>query len=223
MSIIKKSLEYIKKYGFAVVLDRVKENSYIRKNPSDYDNYRKLMDCHEGHKLDYNPKVTVIVHNGSSKTIESVENQIYTNIQLLNIFEETKAKSFNKGLTLADGEYVSFLNSEDILEKNAVYEMVKCLNKKMCSMVYCDDDTISGEKYINPFFKPCFSPHTLLSFCYIGFSIFDCEKAKNIGFNCDYKDEEYYDFLLKYTNENKDISKVDRVLCHKKEHIENIE
>lgn len=31
MSIIKKSLEYIKKYGFAVVLDRVKENSYIRK------------------------------------------------------------------------------------------------------------------------------------------------------------------------------------------------
>lgn len=66
------------------------------------------MDCHEGHKLDYNPKVTVIVHNGSSKTIESVENQIYTNIQLLNIFEETKAKSFNKGLTLADGEYVSF-------------------------------------------------------------------------------------------------------------------
>lgn len=223
MSIIKKSLEYIKKYGFAVVLDRVKENSYIRKNPSDYDNYRKLMDCYEGHKLDYNPKVTVIVHNGSSKTIESVENQIYTNIQLLNIFEETKAKSFNKGLTLADGEYVSFLNSEDILEKNAVYEMVKCLNKKMCSMVYCDDDTISGEKYVNPFFKPCFSPHTLLSFCYIGFSIFDCDKAKNVGFNCDYKDEEYYDFLLKYTNENKDISKVDRVLCHKKEHIENIE
>ena len=35
--IIKKSLEYIKKYGFAVVLDRVKENSYIRKNPSDYE------------------------------------------------------------------------------------------------------------------------------------------------------------------------------------------
>lgn len=223
MSIIKKSLEYIKKYGFAVVLDRVKENSYIRKNPSDYDNYRKLMDCHDGHKLDFNPKVTVIVHNGSSKTIESVKNQIYTNIQLLNICEETKAKSFNKGLTLAEGEYVSFLNSEDILEKNAVYELVKCLNKKMCSMVYCDDDTISGEKYINPFFKPCFSPHTLLSFCYIGFSIFDCEKAKNIGFNCDYKDEEYYDFLLKYTNENKDISKVDKILCHNKEHIENIE
>ena len=206
MSIIKKSLEYIKKYGFAVVLDRVKENSYIRKNPSDYDNYRKLMDCYEGHKLDYNPKVTVIVHNGSSKTIESVENQIYTNIQLLNIFEETKAKSFNKGLTLADGEYVSFLNSEDILEKNAVYEMVKCLNKKMCSMVYCDDDTISGEKYVRS--EPNDTPN---------------DKAKNVGFNCDYKDEEYYDFLLKYTNENKDISKVDRVLCHKKEHIENIE
>lgn len=223
MSIIKKSLEYIKKYGFAVVLDRVKENNYIRKNPSNYDNYRKLMDCHEGHKLDYNPKVTVIVHNGSSKTIDSIKNQIYTNIQLLNICEETKAKSFNKGLTMAEGEYVCFMNSEDILEKNAVFEFVKCLNKKMCSMVYCDDDTIMGEKYINPFFKPCFSPHTLLSFCYIGFSIFDCEKAKNIGFNCDYKDEEYYDFLLKYTNENKDISKVDKVLCHKKEHIENID
>ena len=29
--------------------------------------------------------------------------------------------------------------------------------------------------------------------------------------------------MLKYTNENKDILKVDRVLCHKKEHIENIE
>lgn len=223
MSIIKKSLEYIKKYGFAVVLDRVKENNYIRKNPSNYDNYRKLMDCHEGHKLDYNPEVTVIVHNGSSKTIDSIKNQIYTNIQLLNICEETKAKSFNKGLTMAEGEYVCFMNSEDILEKNAVFEFVKCLNKKMCSMVYCDDDTIMGEKYINPFFKPCFSPHTLLSFCYIGFSIFDCEKAKNIGFNCDYKDEEYYDFLLKYTNENKDISKVDKVLCHKKEHIENID
>lgn len=117
MSIIKKSLEYIKKYGFAVVLDRVKENNYIRKNPSNYYNYRKLMDCHEGHKLDYNPKVTVIVHNGSSKTIDSIKNQIYTNIQLLNICEETKAKSFNKGLTMAEGEYVCFINSEDILEK----------------------------------------------------------------------------------------------------------
>ncbi len=93
----------------------------------------------------------------------------------------------------------------------------------MCSMVYCDDDTIMGEKYINPFFKPCFSPHTLLSFCYMVFQFLIAKKAKNIGFNCDYKDEEYYDFLLKYTNENKDISKVDKVLCHKKEHIENIE
>ena len=36
---------------------------------------------------------------------------------------------------MAEGEYVCFMNSEDILEKNAVFEFVKCLNKKMCLMV----------------------------------------------------------------------------------------
>lgn len=223
MSILKKSIQYIKKYGFAVVLNKIKDSKFSRKYPTNYDNYRKLMDCHYIHKLDYNPKVTVIVHNGYNSTIDSVKKQSYKNIQLLNISEDSRAKAYNVGLKSAQGEYVCFLDREDILEENAVYELVKSLNKKMCSMVYCDEDTISGDKYVNPFFKPCFSPHTLLSFCYIGFGIFDYEKAVKVGFNCEYKDEEYYDFLLRYTNENRDISKVDKILCHKKEHTSNIE
>lgn len=223
MSVIKKSLEYLKEYGFFVALNRIKDVKFSRKYPANYDNYRKFMDYDECHKLNYNPKVTVIVYNGNNLTLESVEKQIYKNIQLLNICDEGRAKSYNAGLQAAEGEYVCFLDSGDILEKNAIYEMVKNINKDMVSMVYCDEDTISGEKYINPFFKPCFSPHTLLSFCYIGFSVFDCEKAKSVGFNCDYKNEEYYDFLLRYTNENNKISKVDRVLCHRKEHIDDID
>lgn len=223
MSVIKKSFEYLKKYGLPVCINVLKDNIFSKKYPNNYANYRKLGYCNEGHTLSYNPKVSIIAHCPSDKTLESIENQIYKNIEIIKISESKRAESYNKGIKSSTGDYVCFLDSGDILENNAIYEMVKCLNKNLCSMVYCDDDTINGESFEKPFFKPCFSPHTLLSFCYIGFAVFDREKAAKIGVNTDYSYEEYYDFLLKFTNENKDVYKIDRVLCHKKEHIENIE
>lgn len=98
------------------------------------------------------------------ETYESIKNQSYTNwewividdcsndksyeivlqlkkedsrIQLLkNRFNLKAAGSRNRGLDLANGEYITFIDSDDIWFNNFLEEQIKLLNKKKCSIVF---------------------------------------------------------------------------------------
>lgn len=116
---------------------------------------------------DYNPLISIItVSYNSEKTIErtiqSVLNQSYKNIEYIivdglssdktvEIIEKYKEKikylseadkgiydAFNKGLKLYSGDYVGFVNSDDILLPNAIEILVKYANK------YKEKDFIFG-------------------------------------------------------------------------------
>ena len=75
----------------------------------------------------------------------------------------------NRALSLATGEFVAFVDHDDILHKFALFEIVLELNKnKNVDLIYTDEDKIDDkDRHFMPFFKPDFSPHQLLCNNYI--------------------------------------------------------
>ena len=81
------------------------------------------------------------------------------------------AGATNEGIKIARGEFVSLFDHDDILWPNALFEIVKALNKnKKLNFIYTDEDKIDGEnRYLHkdPFFKPDWNHDLLRSVNYI--------------------------------------------------------
>ena len=129
--------------------------------------------------------------------IESVLNQVYTNWELCladdcsswDSVRETLAKyegnekikivyrtenghisrCTNSALEIATGEFVAFMDCDDVLRPNALYEVVKKLNENPnLDFIYSDEDKIDDDGFNRhmPHFKPDWSPDTLMSHMY---------------------------------------------------------
>lgn len=76
----------------------------------------------------------------------------------------------NDALKMAKGEFIALLDHDDFLWPNALFEVVKLINKKPFSQfIYSDEDKLDydGKTHIDPFFKPDWSPDYLRSINYI--------------------------------------------------------
>ena len=75
------------------------------------------------------------------------------------------SKTTNDALKMANGEFIGLIDDDDLLDKDALYEVVKVINEdKKIDMIYTDEDKLDPHgNYCNPHFKPDFSPDTLLS------------------------------------------------------------
>lgn len=72
------------------------------------------------------------------------------------------------GIDASDGEYISFLDHDDFLEPNALYEYVAALNDDpSIDIIYCDEDKIIDDRRCDPHFKPDFSLFLLREINYI--------------------------------------------------------
>ncbi|MBS6416615.1 MAG: glycosyltransferase, partial [Collinsella intestinalis] len=76
----------------------------------------------------------------------------------------------NAGLEVATGEFCCFLDHDDYIDADLLFEYVKALNANpQIDVFYCDEDMViadehgGGFKHCNPFFKPAYSPELLLS------------------------------------------------------------
>lgn len=108
----------------------------------------------------------------------------------------------------AKGEYIAFIDQNMVLSENALYFMVKQLEQEEYDLIYCDEDMLVNGKRCNPFFKPDWSPHTLRSFNYIGFSLIK-RSAVEVT-------DSYYDLLLRLSYKDIRVKHVARVLVHYK-------
>ena len=179
--------------------------------------------------------------------IMSVLNQSYTNFELCLIDDKStnketidclnKYKDFddrikvifreknghiseatNTGIENSKGEFIALLDNDDLLHKEALYEVVKVLNEnKDIDMIYTDEDKIytNGKRYF-PHFKPDFSPDTLLSSNYIcHFTVLRKSIIDKIGgFNSKYNGAQDYDMFLRFTEKTKKIYHIPKVLYH---------
>lgn len=128
------------------------------------------------------------------------------------------SKNMNSALELASGEFVGFLDNDDLLDENALYYIVKELNKNnKLDLIYTDEDKITEKgKFCEPNFKPDYSPDTLLSMNYIcHFTVIRKNILDKIGtFDSKYDGAQDYDLFLRITETTDSISHISRILYH---------
>lgn len=114
-------------------------------------------------------------------------------------------KASNNCLKIAVGDYVGFLDHDDVLWPNALFKVVELLNEKpYTKFIYSDEDKITenGKNHIEPFFKPDWSPDYIRSINYIShFSVIDrtlIDKVK--GFRTGYEGAQDWDIYLRVIN-----------------------
>ena len=81
----------------------------------------------------------------------------------LGITENTLA-----GIEVAQGEFICFLDHDDLLEPDVLYWYAKAVNESdNIDLLYCDEDKFDGRAYSQPFFKPDWDPELLLGMNYV--------------------------------------------------------
>ena len=106
-------------------------------------------------------------------------------LRYLSCPEGGRAALINRGIQEAVGRFFAVLEPGDLLAPHAVREIRRKMRENRgYAFVYSDEDRLSRDESnrYRPFFKPDWSPDTLLSFDYTGrLSVFDTELARKIG------------------------------------------
>jgi GT2 family glycosyltransferase len=94
------------------------------------------------------------------------------------------AAASNRALSMATGEFVGFLDHDDELKPNALFEIVKLLNRRRdLDFIYTDEDKreLDG-RLSDPFFKPDWSPDLFLTTNYVThFAVYRKELVDQLG------------------------------------------
>ncbi len=128
------------------------------------------------------------------------------------------ATTSNTALAMATGEFVALMDHDDELHDTALYENVRLLNEHPdADLIYSDEDKINenGLRF-QPFFKPDWSPDTLLSHMYTGhLSVYRRSLVERIGgFRSEYNGSQDYDLALRFTELTDQIHHIPKVLYH---------
>jgi len=183
------------------------------------------------------------------RAVESVLNQVYNNWELCiaeggstksnlkNLLKEYSHKddrikikyldknegiagNSNQALSLANGEFVAFLDHDDEIAPFALYEVVKILNQNSeIDFIYSDEDKLdeAGNR-CDVFFKPDWSPDLILSCmytCHLG--VYRKQVVDKIGgFRLGFEGSQDYDFLLRFIEniDQRNIVHIPKVLYH---------
>jgi GT2 family glycosyltransferase len=123
----------------------------------------------------------------------------------------------NHGLAAARGEWVAFLDHDDILEPDALFQNVRLLQENPdLDLIYSDEDKITQQSFGVPMLKPDWSPDFFLSCNYLCHLIFlRREMISEVGgFRSAFDGSQDYDLLLRVIERTQRIAHIPRVLYH---------
>ncbi len=127
------------------------------------------------------------------------------------------ARTTNRALDQARGEYVALLDDRDVLEPHALYMMVKQLQTgESTDLVYADEDvTLSSGTRARPFLKPGWCPEALLAMDYVGrFLVARRTLVESLGgMRPEREGVHHHDLALRLTEVASGIAHVSEVLC----------
>lgn len=132
------------------------------------------------------------------------------------------SENTNEAIKLATGDFIGFLDHDDILSQDCLYEVVKTINKiKNADFIYSDEDKIDeqGERF-EPYFKPDFSPETLECNNYIThFVVVKKDLLKKVGnLNSKFNGAQDFDFVLRATEKANKVIHISKILYHWRVH-----
>lgn len=165
-----------------------------------------------------------------SECVDSVLQQDYPNFELCVLASGTMGEWKDKrvffvrndgtgaALDAIRGEFVVFLRGDGTLSRDALFQVVSLLNAHPdAELVYSDEDVMETDRKA-PFFKPDYSPETLLSYHYISdLAVYRTSLVRKIGA---FRDE--YDLILRFTEKADRIYHIPKILYHRKRAVENI-
>ncbi len=160
-------------------------------------------------------------HSTNKDTIECLKEYEKKDTRVKVVYRDKNghiSAATNSAIEISNGEFIGLLDNDDILDKDAVYEIVKVLNNnRKIDMIYTDEDKIAlnGKRYF-PHFKPDFSPDTLYSSNYIcHFTVLRKSIVLEIGgFRGEYNGSQDYDLFLRFTEKTKNIYHIPKILYH---------
>lgn len=165
----------------------------------------ELCICDDGSTADYVPRI-LAEYSRHDERIRVVTNEQNKGI----------SAASNRALSITAGEFVGFLDHDDELTPDALYEVVKLLNERPeLDFLYTDEDKLASDgRREEPFFKPDWSPDLLLSMNYIAhFAVVRRRLLQEVGgFTEGLEGSQDYDLFLRLSEKTGNIGHIAKPL-----------
>ena len=128
------------------------------------------------------------------------------------------SEATNSAIEITTGDYIGFMDNDDILADTALLAVVNALNENQNrEFIYTDEDKLSmSGKRFDPFFKPNWNETLLLGHNYIThFVVVKRSIIETVGgLRTEFNGSQDYDFVLRATEAAKEIHHVSNILYH---------
>lgn len=138
------------------------------------------------------------------------------------------SKATNDGINIATGEFIVFMDCDDLVDKDALYWFAEKLNENNeLDFIYSDEDKITEDSKIRhmPFFKPEWSPDLFMSMMYTNhLGVYRTAIVKQIGgLRTEYNGSQDYDMTLRFmeVSDNTRVGHIPKILYHWREREES--
>jgi len=125
--------------------------------------------------------------------------------------------ALNEGASLATGEYLTFMDHDDEMKNNALYEVFDVIHKHCPDVIYSDESIIDGEgRTLGKHFKSDYSPDLLLSHNYITHLLIVKKSLFHEigGFSSEYDSAQDYDLVLRLVERTNNIYHIPKILYY---------
>lgn len=179
-----------------------------------------------------NYELILVDDHSSWENVVPVLKSYETNDKIKVIYRNTNGHisvATNDAINISNGEYIVFMDCDDVIEPNALYEFAKMLNENPeYDFIYSDEDKITEDGKIKhmPFFKPDWSPDLFLCMMYTNhLAAYRSSIVKKIGgLRSAFNGSQDYDMTLRFMekSDNKRVGHIAKVLYHWRERKESV-
>ena len=127
------------------------------------------------------------------------------------------AGATNAALDAVDGDFIVFMDHDDELTVDCLYELALCISREQPDFIYSDEDKLTEQnEYTQPHFKPDWSPNTMMSTMFTGHV--SCVRRSLLGkvggLRPQFDGCQDWDFVLRVAENTSRISHIPKVLYH---------